>query len=172
VQRLIDEPPAFPCPSLTNVLDTIARLHPQVFYKVIFSCATSSKEFTIVNHLCAMVIVSKFLPDFWIRDAEMMAVALMSDVGEKKVSEDSAPFSWTKGRLGQCILLVELIGRIQAARHEREAFPVSPVRLILPVVPSIGYSSLKDSGGHLMETLKFALALEARLGILLDVKVS
>jgi hypothetical protein len=129
VQRLIDEPPAFPCPSLTNVLDTIARLYPQVFYKVIFSCAASSKEFTIVNHLCAMVVVSKFLPDFWSRDAEMMAVALMSDIGGKKMLEDSAPLSWTKARLGQCILLIELIGRIQAARHEREASPVSLVHI-------------------------------------------
>jgi len=80
-----------------------------------------------------MVIVSRFLPDFWIRDAEMMAIALMSDIGEKRVtiSEDLGTLSWTKVRLGQCVLLVELIGRIQAARHQKEASPVSLFHVIL-----------------------------------------
>jgi hypothetical protein len=126
VQRLVEEPPAHPCFPLTNLLDTIARLYPQVFYKLLFSCAASSKEFTVVNHLCAMVTVSEFLPDFWIRDAEMMAIALMSDVGGKKATtSETGTMPWTKARLGQCVLLVELIGRLQAARHQKEASPVS-----------------------------------------------
>lgn len=128
MQRLVEEPPAYPYSPLTNLLDTIARLYPQVFYKLLFSCATSSKEFTVVNHLCAMVVVSKFLPDFWIRDAEMMAVALMSDIGGKK-SEDPGSISWTQARLGQCVLLVELIGRLQAARHQKEVSSVSSFHL-------------------------------------------
>ena len=128
VQRLVEEPPPHPCFPLTDLLNTIARLYPQIFYKHLFSCAASSKEFTVVNHLCAMVIVSKFLPDFWTRDAEMMAVALMSDVGGKK-SEDPGSSSWTKARLGQCVLLVELIERLQAARHQKESL----VSLLLPV---------------------------------------
>ena len=124
MQRLVEEPPPHPCLPLTDLLDTIARLYPQIFYKLLFSCAASSKEFTVVNHLCVMVIVSKFLPDFWTRDVEMMSIALMSDVGGKK-SEDPGSMSWTKARLGQCVLLVELIGHLQTARHQKEESSVS-----------------------------------------------
>lgn len=124
-QKLVEAPPVYPCAPLTNLLDTIARLYPQVFYKPLFSCAASSKEFTVVNHLCVIVIVSKFLPDFWIRDAEMMSVALMSDAGGRKATiSENGNRTWAKARLGQSVLLLELIGRIQAARHEKEASPV------------------------------------------------
>lgn len=70
-----------------------------------------------------MVVLSKFLPDFWTRDAEMMAVALMGDVVRKKdtMSENAGRASWKNASLGQCVLLVELIGRLQAARHQKEA---------------------------------------------------
>ncbi|KAG6812874.1 hypothetical protein H0H92_015802 [Tricholoma furcatifolium] len=146
--RLVESPPSFPYIPLTNLLDTIARLYPQVFYKPLFSCAASSKEFTVVNHLCIIVIVSKFLPDFWIRDAEMVSVALMSDGGRKAPETDRK--SWIKPRLGQAVVLLELIACIQAARHEKEV------------------SSHADNA--LIETVKFVTALEARLAILLEAR--
>ncbi|KAG6856950.1 hypothetical protein H0H87_011936 [Tephrocybe sp. NHM501043] len=147
--KLVEEPPPFPCIPLTNLLDTIARLYPQTFYKPLFLCAGSSKEFTIVNHLCVIVIVSKFLPDFWIRDAEMVSVALMSD-GSKKASGGGGK-AWMKPRLGQAVIMLELIGCIQAARHEKEA-------------------SSQHQDSPLAETVKFVAALEARLAILLEAK--
>lgn len=118
----MDLPPAHPCTALTTLLDTIARSYPQIFYKPLFSCAASSKEFSIVNHLCVVVIVAKFLPDFWIRDAEMMSVALMSDVGTRKGATPTGGVrSWAAARLGQSVLMLELIGCIQAVRHEKDA---------------------------------------------------
>lgn len=87
-----------------------------------------------MNHLCILVIVSKFLPDFWIRDAEMMSVALMSDAGTKKETAlEGENRSWSKARLGQSVVMLEVIGAIQAARHERE---VVNVRLV-PKTPSL-----------------------------------
>ncbi|KAG5646355.1 hypothetical protein DXG03_003678 [Asterophora parasitica] len=147
--KLVERSPPYPCFPLTNLLDTIARLYPQIFYKPLFLCAASSKEFTIVNHLCVIAIVSKFLPDFWTRDAEMMSVALMSD-GGKKEPVSATGRSWTKARLGQNVVTLELIGCIQDARHEKEASSGSESRLI--------------------ETAKFVIALEARLAILLEAK--
>ncbi|RDB29723.1 hypothetical protein Hypma_014167 [Hypsizygus marmoreus] len=147
--KLVEEPPAYPHVPLTNLLDTIARLYPQIFYKPLFSCAASSKEFTVVNYLCVIVVVAKFLPDFWIRDAEMISVALMSDVGGSMTTADSGR-TWPKARLGQCVVMLELIGRIQAARNVKEA--------------------LSNSDHTFVETVKFVVALESRIGILLDAK--
>ncbi|KAF9467893.1 hypothetical protein BDZ94DRAFT_914598 [Collybia nuda] len=150
--KLVEVPPPYPCPPLTNFLDTIARLYPQIFFKVLFSCAASSKEFTVVNYLCIIVVVSKFLPDFWIRDAEMMSVALMSDAGGKKTGDSERP-SWAKARLGQSVLLLEIIGCIQTARREKDAM-----------------AGNSEGGPSFVQTVKFALSLESRLGILLDAK--
>jgi len=132
-QKLVDSPPAYPCRALTNLLDTVAQSYPQIFYKPLFSCAASSKEFSVVNHLCVIVIVAKFLPDFWIRDAEMLSVALMSDVGTRKGSTSaSRDKSWAEARLGQSVLMLELIGFIQAVRHEKEAANVRFIPQVLP----------------------------------------
>jgi len=46
----------------------------------------------------------------------MLCVALLSDIG--MVDTDSGPDKWAKARLGQLVLLVELIGKIQKLRHE------------------------------------------------------
>ncbi|KAG6850090.1 hypothetical protein H0H93_001223 [Arthromyces matolae] len=149
--RLVEAPPPYPCAPLTNLLDIIAHLYPQVFYKPLFLCAASSKEFTVVNHLCIICIVSKFLPDFWIRDAEMVSIALMSDGGKKVPEADRK--TWAKPRLGQAVVMLELIAFIQSARHEKEKTSTS-------------------SDGFLANTVKFVAALEVRLAILLEARVS
>lgn len=93
-----------------------------MFYKPLFACAASSKEVTIGNHLSILFAVSRFLPDFWTRDAEMMSVALMSDPasGKKTQSVEDESVPWGNARLGQSVLLLELIARIQGARLNRE----------------------------------------------------
>lgn len=88
-------------------------MYPQIFYKPLFACAASSKELTIQNHLSTLTVISRFLPDFWTRDSEMISVALMSD-GVSKPSKLKP--TWGKERLGQSALLVELIGHIQSVR--------------------------------------------------------
>ncbi|KAF8068970.1 hypothetical protein FPV67DRAFT_1414491 [Lyophyllum atratum] len=148
--RLVEEPPPYPCIPLTNLLDTIARIYPQIFYKPLFLCAASSKEFTVVNYLCVIVIILKFLPDYWIRDAEMMSVALMSDGGKKGATSETDKKSWMKTRLGQAVVMLELIGYIQSARHLKQ--------------------SSSNSDASLAEAVKFSVSLEARLAILLEAR--
>ena len=98
-------------------------MYPQIFYKPLFACAASSKDLTVQNHLAVMTAISRFLPDFWIRDAEMLSVALMSEGANKR--SDAKPV-WGKARLGQSALLAELIYR---AQDERKAQTSSTVRI-------------------------------------------
>lgn len=146
--RLVDDPPPVPCLPLTVFLDKVSQLYPQLFYKPLFSCAASNKEVTVLNHLCALTAIARFLPDFWTRDAEMMSVALLSG-GKAGAGNDVVPV-WGTARIGQSVLLVEMIGRIQAVRHAKDG------------------SSNSDSA--YIDIVKFAFALETRLGLLLDVK--
>ena len=61
------------------------------------------------------------MPNFWIGDAEMMSVALMSDPGVSKgTRKESDALTWGKPRLGQITILLELIGRLRGIRTENE----------------------------------------------------
>ena len=72
----------------------------------------------MVNHLCTLHIHAKYVQRYWVKEVEMMCVALLNNPGGK-VGE-------TRGqrgvaRLGQLVLLVELIGNVQNARRIKEA---------------------------------------------------
>ncbi|KAL0959605.1 hypothetical protein HGRIS_011312 [Hohenbuehelia grisea] len=149
--RLADDSPPTPNIPLSSCLDRISAVFPRIFYKPLFSCAASSKEHIVVNHLRALLAIAKFLPDLWTRDAEMIAVALMSDAGPGKGSTVPAEeVTWGTARLGQSVLMFEVIGSIQSARRHKEG------------------SSHSDQG--LIDAVKFALSLEARLFVGLESK--
>ncbi|KAF9010224.1 hypothetical protein BDQ17DRAFT_1235125 [Cyathus striatus] len=149
--QLVETPPSHPCSQLTNLLQTLSHIYPQLFYKPLFSCAASSKEFTVVNHLCVLKVHSKFLPDYWTRDAEMLSVALMSDAGAKKetLKGERTGAPWAKARLGQSVIMLEIIAQMQAIRHQRE---------------------LSNSEHSFSDIIKFVTTFEARVSILLEAR--
>lgn len=117
-QHLVDNPPAYPSPPLTSLLTELSRIYPLVFFKPLIACAMSDQEFTVVNHLCTLQLHAKYVHDYWVREVEMMCVALLKNpgggVGETTGRRGVA-------RLGQLVLLVELIGNVQSARRAKEA---------------------------------------------------
>jgi hypothetical protein len=90
-----------------------------VFFKPLFACAASDQEVIVVNHLCTLQVHTKYISDYWSRDVEMMCFALMGDA--RASSEAGMPGQWGVARLGQLVLLLELIGKIQGVRHDKEA---------------------------------------------------
>ncbi|KIL62712.1 hypothetical protein M378DRAFT_80770 [Amanita muscaria Koide BX008] len=146
-QRIVEDPPSYPSPDLSSILSQLSQRYPPVFYKCLFSCAAASKDYTIIIHLCALTAINKFVPDFWLRDAEMLSIALINDIGKKT---DAMPGKVKPARLGQLVVLVELIGQIQATRHKKE--------------------ELSQPDNTLLETNKVAIQLESRLGVLLDAR--
>jgi hypothetical protein len=72
----------------------------------------------VVNHLCTIQAHAKYVQDYWTRDPQMLCVALLSDIG--MTDAGSGNNKWANARLGQLVLLVELIGKIQKLRHEKE----------------------------------------------------
>jgi hypothetical protein len=74
-------------------------------------------------------MVARHLPSFWIRDAEMLLVVLMSDSGgTEKSPQDNVVPSWGQVRLGQLVVLIELIAHIQATRQDKDGRGVSSLR--------------------------------------------
>lgn len=70
----------------------------------------------MVNHLCTLQVHSKYIADYWVRDVEMLCMALLGDS-----SGSDTPSPRGVARLGQLVLLVELIGRMQMIRHGKDA---------------------------------------------------
>lgn len=122
------DPPPESCSPLTELLSVTSHTYPQVFFKPIFACAAASKELPAVNHLWSLVMLARHMPDFWTRDAEMMSVALAGDGRRAKDGDpqSATPPSRGTAKLGQGILLMELIAKAQAVRKAAELSNVSP----------------------------------------------
>ncbi|KAJ7050907.1 hypothetical protein C8F01DRAFT_1000073 [Mycena amicta] len=100
-----------------------------------------------LQSLVGICAVARFVPDYWTKDAEMMGVALVGGGAAKGqvANRNGQPLTWGVARLGQSVLLVEMIGRIQVVRRAA--------------------SSIQDP-----EIIRFDLALETRVALLLEVK--
>lgn len=137
-QRLVEDPPEHPNASLTGLFDVLSHMYPQVYYKPVFACAASSKEFTVINFISVLAAIARFQKDFWFRSAEMISVALMSDgAGQvkgkgKEKAVDELDLGWGVERFGQNVLLVELAGKLQTIRRLKEDSKVSPPSFRLP----------------------------------------
>lgn len=104
----------------------------------------------------------------------MIAVALMSDPGNSfikgKGKENPGP-SWGKPRLGQCIVILELIAHLQKLTSEKkDPTAVSLFKLHITHVPVLilnfqPYENSKEP------VVRFMGALEARLAIMMDARV-
>jgi hypothetical protein len=114
--RLAKDPPPTVPPSLRTLLRTLSVRYPQIFYKPLFACAASDKEEVIKEHLVTLHVVSALVGPilFYFRDAEMITVALMADVG--KGNHDP---NWAAARLGQAALLLELISVFAQVRASK-----------------------------------------------------
>lgn len=113
------DPPEVPCPKLSALLSFVSQTHPKVFFKPLFTCAASSKDLTIANQLCVLNLLARYIPEFWIRDAEMLSVALMSEPVPNK-SGNQTGSDPRKPRLGQIVLLVELIDHLRVIRAAKD----------------------------------------------------
>ncbi|KAJ3556564.1 hypothetical protein NM688_g1961 [Phlebia brevispora] len=144
--RLAADPPEAPCPPLRRFLEDLAQLYPKIFFKPLFTCAAANKDLTVVNQLCILNALSKFVPDLWLRDAEMISVALMSDPpGRSAQTSTDGQLPVSKARIGQCLLMVELLEQLRNVNEAKD--------LVMMTVAT-----------------KFVVALEARLGLVIQAK--
>lgn len=126
LQRLVKDPPEYPFPRLTELLDTISHTYPKMFYKPLFACAAAAKDITIITQLRIIFVLARFLPQFWTRDVEMLLVALMSDSKPpSKAGQDAEGPVWGHIRMGQLVVFTELIAHVQSVSQDKESLLVS-----------------------------------------------
>ncbi|KDR72729.1 hypothetical protein GALMADRAFT_228996 [Galerina marginata CBS 339.88] len=117
--QLVQCPPPHPFAALSSFLTSISKTLAPIFFKPLFACAASNKEVIVVNQFCTIRVHSKYVEDYWVRDMEMICIAVLGDGANAKPGGTEG--RWGIARLGQLVLLAELIGKIQKMRHEKEA---------------------------------------------------
>ena len=127
---------------LARLLTLLATLCPQVFYRPLFLCAASTKEETVSRQIATLMALGRFMPNFWTSDAEMLSVALMSDPGStntgKGKTKEGEKVPWGKPRLGQTMILLEVIANLRTYRKENDSkHSESTVRGSFPKVMNI-----------------------------------
>ncbi|KAF9051397.1 hypothetical protein BJ165DRAFT_1524338 [Panaeolus papilionaceus] len=154
--HLTNTPPPYPYPPLSSLLTALSRTYPVIFFKPLFALSASDKEVVVVNHLCTIEAHAKYVPDYWTRDVEMICTALLWDGGGASRSGSVGGGGGGIGgtaRLGQLVLLCEVIAAIQRLRHLKEHSGDS-----------------KGTDAWFGDTMRFCMALEARLWLVIEAK--
>ena len=100
----------------------------------------------------------------------MVCFALLGDASVS--SEVGMSGQWGVARLGQLVLLVELIGKIQGVRHDKEtaANVSSFYSLICWEVPKLRYF-LQPSDVRFVNILRYITTLETQLWLVIEWRV-
>ncbi|KAI9323892.1 hypothetical protein BX666DRAFT_1891447 [Dichotomocladium elegans] len=124
LKRLVDTVPP-PTQAITNLLVRLSQCYRQVFYRHVVSCAASDDEHKVSSQLMIMTCLRKYLSgvQFWMHDAEMINVLLLSDIGSRKGKQaqqmdDGSPETtkWGSTTLGQCVVAAEFMLTIKDLR--------------------------------------------------------
>lgn len=129
-ERLVSSLPP-PEPSITRMLCRLSMHCRPDFYKHVVTCTASDDEHKIAKQLTLMLTLRKYMSgvQFWMHDAEMMNVLLLSDVGAKRDKESiktkeaaTADVKWGSTTLGQCVVAYEFMFAIKELRDlQRES---------------------------------------------------
>lgn len=137
-KRLIDTyPPAIPL--LCQTLYEISKRHRSAFFKPVVSCVASDDEDKVSKLLNLITCIRRYLSgvQFWMQDAEMINVLLLSDVGQSKKKEEAESSSntstqpnlaapnthpesqWGSTTLGQCAIASEFMWAVKEMRERQ-----------------------------------------------------
>ncbi|KAH7103728.1 hypothetical protein BKA62DRAFT_696288 [Auriculariales sp. MPI-PUGE-AT-0066] len=131
---------------VTELLQRLAAEHRQIFFKPVITCASAMKDATLVYNLRLIKTLARLLPDFWTCDAELMAIATCGEIGAKT---KPAEMEFGKVRLGQCLLLLQLIEDVHTRVVAKKDLSAPP--------------TASQSGA-----VRFFMDLEGRIAVLLN----
>ncbi|KIM28069.1 hypothetical protein M408DRAFT_147787 [Serendipita vermifera MAFF 305830] len=155
-ERLTNQDPTQSSTNYEDILKSLASDFPQKFYAPLFACARSPNRTTVSKELRTLSAVSRAYPGFWVANAEMMCIALMSEPGSasaqvKGKQSTKEPRKWGKARLGQSVLFLELIAHARKLRKDRKEDNSTPAPALLAAI-------------------NFFVGLETRIAVFLEAK--
>ncbi|RCI07278.1 hypothetical protein CU098_013976 [Rhizopus stolonifer] len=130
-EKLVDSYPPI-TPGFCAMIHALSKKYRLYFYKPVVACAASNDEDKVTHILALITCLYRYVTgvQFWMQDAEMINVLLLSDIGQSKKKGDvssasSSPQStqeaqWGSTTLGQCVIAMEFMWTIKSLRAKQQ----------------------------------------------------
>ncbi|KAI7906519.1 uncharacterized protein BX663DRAFT_496742 [Cokeromyces recurvatus] len=135
--RLVDTfPPALP--AICHMLHELSKRYKTLFYKHVVSCVATDDEMKVSEYMKLITCLRRYLSgvQFWMQDAEMINVLLLSNIGKSKRKQHQnesvlssqqcqanngvSEIQWGTTTLGQCTIATEFMWAIKELRAKQK----------------------------------------------------
>ncbi|GJJ73116.1 hypothetical protein EMPS_05474 [Entomortierella parvispora] len=126
-----------PCPNerLSRLLIQLSTQHRAVFFKPMVACVASDSTQFVTDYLCILSCLETHmgLVDLYMRDADLISVIMMTDVGPERPRQDSQPqaLKWGSCTVGQCVIVLEFIYAIKRLARSDDNHEVEVGKMFL-----------------------------------------
>ncbi|KAG0253183.1 hypothetical protein BG011_006509, partial [Mortierella polycephala] len=114
--KLVDHQPE-PSERLSQLLLQLSVMHRAAFFKPMIACVASDSTQFVTDYLCILSCLETHmgLVDLYMKDADMICVITMTDVGPERPRLDSQTqvLKWGSCTVGQCVVILEFIYAIK-----------------------------------------------------------
>ncbi|ORZ15402.1 hypothetical protein BCR41DRAFT_353710 [Lobosporangium transversale] len=120
---------------LSKLLLQLSVLHRPTFYKPMIACVASDSTQFVTEYLCVLSCLEMHmnLVDLFLRDADMICVIAMTDVGHErpKIDSQNQMMKWGSCTVGQCIIVLEFIYAIKKLARSGDKHQVEIGKMFL-----------------------------------------
>ncbi|KAF9194469.1 hypothetical protein BGZ51_009549 [Haplosporangium sp. Z 767] len=115
-EKLVAHQPE-PSERLSQLLLQLSVMHRAAFFKPMIACVASDSTQFVTDYLCILSCLETHmeLVDLYMKDADMICVIMMTDVGPERPRLDSQTqvLKWGSCTVGQCVVILEFIYAIK-----------------------------------------------------------
>ncbi|KAF9154391.1 hypothetical protein BG015_001079 [Linnemannia schmuckeri] len=122
---------------LSRLLLQLSIVHRASFFKPMIACVASDSTQFVADYLCILSCLEMHmgLVDLYMRDADMICVITMTDVGHERPRRDSQAqargLKWGSCTVGQCIIVLEFIYAIKRLASSGDNYEIEVGKMFL-----------------------------------------
>ncbi|KAF9132432.1 hypothetical protein BGW39_000145 [Mortierella sp. 14UC] len=134
IEKLVAHQPE-PNERLSRLLLQLSVVHRASFFKPMIACVASDSTQFVADYLCILSCLETHmgLVDLYMRDADMICVITMTDVGHERPRRDSQVqgLKWGSCTVGQCIIVLEFIYAIKRLASSGDNYDIEVGKMFL-----------------------------------------
>ncbi|KAG0082753.1 hypothetical protein BGZ92_011431 [Podila epicladia] len=120
---------------LSRLLLQLSVHHRALFFKPMIACVASDSAQFVADYLCVLSCLEMHirLVDLYMRDADMICVIIMTDVGPERPRADASNpgLKWGSCTVGQCVIILEFIYAIKRLARSGEHHDIEIGKMFL-----------------------------------------
>ncbi|KAG0237709.1 hypothetical protein BGW42_000115 [Actinomortierella wolfii] len=121
--------------NLTRLLRQLSTYRRTAFFRPMMACVASDSTQTVTDYLCVLTCLQRHLSpvDIFMRDADMICVIIMTDVGHDRPTKGAAKqeLHWGSCTVGQCIIVLEFIHAIKQLARSNQHHDIEVGKMFL-----------------------------------------